>query len=272
MNVFLANPKTLLLKSLDDTVNLYVLGDIHAGEKGCDEVLLGEVIDHIKKDKRAVVVGNGDYASFITPDDKRFDPSDISEKYRIGDYSAWGDVMTEAVCDALKPIANKILGMCPGNHEEKFGIRHYCDPTGDIAKVLKVPRLEYVNEYGIFFKAKDGQRTLEVHQTHGTGFASTPATKLGKLARIVATTTAHLTILGHVHGREFHEWNRTRRVGNGLALDSQYGVITNTFTRTYKVGPSNYAEKNHYPPVKIGCPCIEIHPRTLQMNCRWLGE
>jgi hypothetical protein len=274
----LAPPKLITLDSLDDDVRLYVIGDVHEGERGSDEVLIRHVVNMIAKDPRGFVIMTGDLASYIPPDDKRWCPMDIAPKYTISDLARWGDVLNESLCEYFRPISHKIIAMAPGNHEVVYGRRHHCDLTANLAQMLssrgrKIAVLEYVNEFGLMFR-EEGRRgetvTLNVHQTHGKGNATNHTSRLTKLRSVMDTTTADLTIVSHFHGRVWEQKNRMHRVGEHLEYITQYGVISGAFVHTYHEGPSSYAEINHYQVNKPGCPCLTITPRTLDINCSWI--
>ena len=58
-----------------DTISIYPIGDIHAGTIHCVESDIKEKIREIKENPLAFWIGMGDLGEFITPSDKRWEPS-----------------------------------------------------------------------------------------------------------------------------------------------------------------------------------------------------
>lgn len=61
------------------TINLYPLGDIHAGSVQCAEDVIKRQVEVIKQDKTAWWIGMGDYADCILKGDKRWDSYGIAQ-------------------------------------------------------------------------------------------------------------------------------------------------------------------------------------------------
>jgi len=271
MDAFSARPATLKLKNLDDPVHLYIIQDVHLGERGCREDFLAEVVAEIAQDRRAVWYGNGDYGAYMAPDDKRFRADEVSERFAIADLARWGDTLTEAFVDAVAPIRDKCLGLGSGNHEDVYGKRNNCNPTYDIAAGLHVPHTDYVTAFDLRMVPRTGKpKTLSVLAHHGFGSAVTPQGKLAALGKLAGLTTARLCLMGHSHGRADYEFCRVENQNGKIRHVPQYAVLGGSVVQTYVRGPSNYAQRRAMPPFRPGVAKILIHPRTLEMTTEWL--
>ena len=101
---------------------LYALGDIHCGTIHCVEDKIQAKVAEIDKEKNAYWIGVGDYGEFITPGDKRFDPSQKA----IADWVKTDDIaksQEEWIIKLFDPIRKKCIGLLYGNHED--AIRRY---------------------------------------------------------------------------------------------------------------------------------------------------
>ena len=115
---------------------LYAISDIHAGTIHCVEDKIQDKVAQIAKEKDAYWIGVGDYGEFITPHDKRFDPSQKS----IADWIKTDDIahcQEEWITKLFDPIRKKCIGLLYGNHEDNIRKynntnvqEHICDNLG----------------------------------------------------------------------------------------------------------------------------------------------
>ena len=73
-----------------------------------------------------------------------------------------GDVLNRQVCEMFRPIADKCLGLCFGNHELKYEVEHeQMDRHVWLCRELGVPNLRYSALMDIVFvRAKGNQPKL----------------------------------------------------------------------------------------------------------------
>ena len=258
------------LRSLDDIVRLHATGDWHVGEAGCAEARLRDAVARIASDRRSLVILMGDLASFIAPDDRRWEPRQIAEGLEISDLASWGDALIERVCDIARPISRRVVGSVEGNHEASYSRRHHTDVARAIAQRLGVPTMGYSGLVTLRFVASDGDATLRIYATHGAGAAATPGGKLGRLIRTMQVVDADLVLMGHVHAMLSTTETRIRQDGAQIAAATKLGVVTGTYLAGYVHGASGYAERAGYSPVTLGHPMIAIHPRTGRMSVEWV--
>ena len=120
------------------------LGDIHLGNKGCDEERLYEVVNYIKNKERCYCILMGDYVDAINYLDPRFDSRQVNSRYILGDDKTLSleNMIQRQVSDFLRivtPIKDKIIGIISGNHEETVRKYHHWDITQHLAYELGVP-------------------------------------------------------------------------------------------------------------------------------------
>lgn len=129
-------------KISDSTFKLYALGDIHAGTIHCVEEDIKRKVAEIAKERNAYWIGMGDYAEFITPKDKRFDPSQKA----IAEWCKQDNIahdQTEWIYKLFKPIAKKCVGLLYGNHEESMRIFNHDNVQQNICEDLGVDNLGF---------------------------------------------------------------------------------------------------------------------------------
>ena len=131
--------KTIIYHSRSDVFTLIGLGDCHLGNVGFETRKFLDTIDEIKNNRNYLWVGTGDYIEAINFADKRFDPKSIDPCYDIKDISRLVQIQIEDMVSYLKPIADKCLGICVGNHEETIRLSYYYDVGDRMSKALAVP-------------------------------------------------------------------------------------------------------------------------------------
>lgn len=273
-----AKPHVIRNAVMGGEYNLWCLGDIHWGAAGCFEEMVDRTIERIRKDRRALWIGMGDYFDLIGWQDKRFDPEMIAEKHKGAYFRKLGSAMVRHGAAKLKPIRNKCLGVLTGNHEWRYARDYDQAVTSDLAAALGVPFLGYSCWLDLVFKPKAGGRSrkrqrFRIVAHHGAGWARTPGGKFNRLRRFAQQFDCDIAIMGHVHMKLDDESvvltldPRGRRISQRTRL----GVISGTYLRTYHQdndGSSGYGERALYEPVPLGSPCIIISPETRELAVR----
>jgi predicted phosphodiesterase len=246
--------------------NIYFLGDIHLGAAHCDEVLLKQTVEHIRKDGRALVFLMGDIVDAILPKDKRFEAGLVAEW--VDRSNVLGSQVKEA-CKILKPIGGKVIGILDGNHEEKvkqdqsFRIkRELIDRMGADGFIWK--DLSYSSLVRLIFAWRAGKsshiNSLTLYLHHGWGGGRGDATNQYK--EMMASYEADWFVFGHTHKRYvmdelFYKLNRAGDLVETRRVSGRSG----TFLRTVDKGDeASYGEQKGYRPTPRGCLCIKYYP------------
>jgi len=246
-----------------DVFPLYLVGDIHCGTIHCAEDEIRSKVQEIKSNPQALWLGMGDYAEWITPFDKRWDPSQKA-------VASWLEQDNIAECQRkwikklFEPIRKQCIGLLYGNHEESIRHCNHDNVLKNVCDDLELENLGYSCFVDFIFR-REGSK--EAHQirgafTHGTGNARTDSGKVNYLARFMSDFDAQL--YGYAHTHTIYMLTPTN-----LGIDkrdtiegySKIGALTGCFFRTYTQGVvASYGEQKVYKPTRIGCPKFNIYP------------
>lgn len=177
-----------------DYLELYIISDLHYGNRFCDTKLFKRQVDYIRDTERAYVILNGD----LCESSLRTSVGDIYRQ--VGSPSDQRDWCI----DTLEPIKRKILGMTTGNHEGRVYKECGVDISRDIAKALGV----YYDPDGVFLSVRFGDRCnrtagagfqYDIYAMHGYGGARTRGAKAAKLERMGMWISADIYAQSHDH-------------------------------------------------------------------------
>jgi hypothetical protein len=259
-------------KQSNPIFRLYCLGDIHAGTIHCLEKDIKEKVKEITQTDNAYVVGMGDYAEFITPSDKRFDPSQNS-------IAGWvepdnlAECQTNWIVDLFKPIKSKCLGLLYGNHEESIRTHNHDNVAKNICGRLEVDNLGYSCFLRIYFNRENSTESHMITGalTHGASGAITPGAKRNILRRFMHSFDANFYAYAHMH--DIVTDSRPYLTTQGRMNKSQIkdiesiGAVTGSWFRTYTKGiVASYGERKVYPPTTLGCIYFEINAVTGEID------
>ena len=259
INYRLANPE----------IKLYLLGDIHAGTIHCVEHEVKRKIDELKNSKNTYWLGMGDYAEFITPKDKRFDPSlkSIAEWVEPDNL---GHSQTKRLTELFTPIKHKCIGLLYGNHENSIRIFNHENVQQNLCDALGVDNLGYSCFIRLHFQRENSteRHLITGAFTHGSSGAITEGAKLMALMRWMRSMDAD--IYGYAHLHDYLEKSYSRMVvidknnkQGKIKSKVVSGVTTGSWFRTYTQGiQSSYGEQKCYPPTEICCAMFTINPKT----------
>lgn len=244
------------------SIKIRPIFDVHFGNQWCDVKAFKKYISDA--DENTWFLGGGDLVdSIITSDIKRYKKSsDGTQSDAIINDSI------EGIVEILKPIKERIIGLCHGNHEES--ILKYCstDITRFISSALGVPQLGYSCLLRLLLSYEGARtRTVDIFISHGFGGGSrTTGGDITKYSKHAPNFEADIYMYGHVHKRQSISEDRLALCGGQLISKPKHIIIGGTFLKTLSNGISaTYAEVRGFPPVSIGGVEIEIKP-----NNKWV--
>lgn len=256
---------TINYKKADSTFYLYWLADIHAGTIHCVEDHVKRKVIEIASRKNAYWIGGGDYAEFITPKDKRFDPNLKS----IADWVEPDNIahcQVEWLTKLFQPIQKKCLGLLYGNHENSIRIYNHDNVIKNLCDNLKVDNLGFSCFLRMFFKRDNSNETHLVKGvfTHGSSGAITEGAKLMALMRFMKSFEADIYGYAHIHDYIQKSYSRITVSPQGKIKSSvSIGATTGAWFRTYSKGTiASYGEQKVYPPNEMCCAMFVINPNT----------
>lgn len=272
----------VLYPSRSSRITVANIADVHYGNRGCNMHRFREDVKQIQDDPNALWFGGGDFADYIAPSDKRWDPSTIDPDISVKDLGRLGHVLCSKMRDEFKPIAPKCLGLLFGNHEDKYmKLKDQQDLHSWMCTELGAPNLGYCGFADLVFvrcpkiktmrifrghnpheKDCSTRYTLRFFLHHGFSGASTPGGKLNSLIKAMGTFEADCYMMGHVHDQKAQ---RSVRIGanadcTALVDRQTIGVITGSYLMTYTQGTSSYGEQKGYQATPLGCVKITVEP------------
>lgn len=259
----------IIYKQSNSTFKLYCIGDIHAGTIHCVEDRIKAKVNEIAKERNAYWIGMGDYAEFITPRDKRFDPDQKS----IAEWVETDNIarcQTDWVVNLFKPIQKKCIGLLYGNHEDSMRIFNHDNVQKNICGDLGVDNLGYTCFVRLFFRRENSAEThiIPCAFTHGYGWAITKGTKLNTLRRFMDAFDARIYGYAHMHDiiTDSKPYITLTPQPFGQAKIKEIesiGAVTGSWFRTYTKGIfASYGERKVYPPTVLGCASFTIDAAT----------
>jgi len=250
-------------------IKLYLFGDIHAGTIHCVEHEVERKVDEIKNSKNTYWLGMGDYAEFITPKDKRFDPS-LKSTAEWVEPDNLGHSQTKRLTAILAPIKHKCIGLLYGNHENSIRIFNHENVQQNLCDALKVDNLGYSCFIRFHFQRENSteRHLITGAFTHGSSGAITEGAKLMALMRWMKSMDADLYGYAHLHDYLEKSYSRMVVVDKSnkqgkIKSKVVSGVTTGSWFRTYTQGiQASYGEQKCYPPTEICCAMFTINPNT----------
>lgn len=252
--------------------SIYDVADLHLLNRGVSKSHLTKDIERINQDTYSLFFVGGDYADWIFPGDKRFDPESFDEDVRVIDLAQLGAKVTTMVVDYFKPIRRKCLGFLMGNHE--FAAMNRNSQTfvhETICNILKVPNMRFSGFTDVYFVHEPGFKSgckmiysdippdkftarLRVFIHHGMGAANTAGGKINKLKALVDMVDADLVMMGHCHEQFAKAFLKLvpnadcSEIGQKVTM----GLITGSYLRTYAPGFTGYGEIKGYSATTLG--------------------
>lgn len=217
---------------------LVPITDVHLGHKCCNSPAFKAYVKYILDTPNAVTILNGDLAETATK------ISVGMAMFEEEDHYPKQMAMLEEI---LKPLAKagKILGVGPGNHEERIANMIGINPMQQLAKDLGVPYFGYQG----FFRIVVNGIVYKVAFHHGAGGGSTSGSKTNtseKMNKVIAN--ADLYVSGHTHGRQSHQ--------DIIYLMDEESENLIAHVRTYVVGGSFVEYWGAYPEMKALAPSM----------------
>lgn len=239
----------LSAKVKTEKYSLFWLGDNHEGNANHCRGVFKEAVEYIEKtgkDHKSHVILGGDMADCINHRDKRFNPSEIHDKYKIRDLKDLPRKQCEVIFEDLNPIKNMVRGYIIGNHEEKYISTAGFDVYDYLAKKFpKCNKLGFSTIINLVLDYKNNKRRIIIPATHGTTGGGRTRTGKLKYCRDVFQKyrNADICIMGHTHvlGSDSVESIELNKNNKMVATETHY-CVGGCFLKTYKIGSRNYFE------------------------------
>lgn len=243
-----------------DKAYILPISDIHPGSPEFNEREFAKLIEWVKNTPGCYVILNGDFI-------------DAAVKNSKGDI--YGATMPPGeelkyVADKLSPIADRILAVNVGNHEERI----YRQDGVDMAELLADKLGAFYSREGVILFIRIGKKLVRTshsqdpvvytfYVTHGSGGGKRPGSHANNLEWLAMTVYADCFITGHNH--------------RPLAMKSDFFLpdprrgkveqVTRTFVATGSfMRYGGYAQRGGYVPGTQEMPLIEINGREKEVR------
>lgn len=191
-------------KPCGDTIRIYFIGDLHIGNNLCAYDELQKTVKIIQQDRNAYVVMIGDLMDAINHKDKRFNPDEIADHYRIMHLKDLPVIQANEVCEIINPIKDKIIAYIEGNHCQTFKLKNGFDPITYLkAKIDNTAPILGKKGFIVLQVTPQGYSsgfTYVIACMHGSGgggyLAGTP---LNNVTTLFNDVIADCRVIGHVH-------------------------------------------------------------------------
>ncbi len=233
-----------------EVCNLYPFGDLHYGSNDCDEALLKRDLEQVERDPDARAIFNGD----LLQNDLKSSKGDIyHQRYPPREQK-------RRLRELLAPIADKILVILGGNHDEGRTDED-ATPILDIAEWLDVPYAEGEALLKIPVGEKRHNKKPAVYSlyaTHGWAGGRVIGSKATNLQRLREIVLADVYVISHTHQQmAFPGQYLVPDLYNGNVREiTQHFVNTGSYQRR-----GQYPIRKGLPGVVLGTPLIKLGGR-----------
>jgi len=261
--------RDIVLDSHTEAFSLYGFGDWHLGHLGFEEDVFEETLEIMEQDEQQkFYVLMGDYANCFPKQDKRKDKRVIDYRY--------ADSLTAytKIRDILKPLAENILVVLEGNHDNMWHRAEDQDYVSWLCTELQTTFAPFIKDerYGTYeavvrFKVKRknnrAKRNIDVVCWHGMG---APRTKGGKINVLTAPSLvfpfAHIFLMGHLHshGVVLDDIFRLDEKNKDVIATDRYFAFTGAYLEGFPKDISTYVSRKMFPPLGIGALKMNITP------------
>jgi hypothetical protein len=169
----------------DHPVELFLMADIHLGDDLCDRELFAKLIDRIKANDHAYVLGIGDLLNTALKNSK----SSVYESTSV-------QKELDMLCDYLSPIKGKILSTVASNHHQRMRTETGLCLDKVIADRLGIPFDGNIGRLNITC----GRLSHYVCTHHGVGGGSQDGGKVNSSQKLLdANPGFNIAVTAHTH-------------------------------------------------------------------------
>lgn len=178
-----------------ETLELYILSDVHLGDPNLDKKLLRSFIEEVTAEENRCVIVNGDIINNAT----RTSVSDV-----------YGECLTpneqmDACVKLLTPIRDRIVAITEGNHEARSYKQTGILIMNQVAKRLDIEEVYSTGAYLLFLRFGKSHGRMcrkmiySIYGSHGSGGGRKIGGKANRLIEMSDTIDADIFIHSHTH-------------------------------------------------------------------------
>lgn len=182
--------------TLDSTLSILLLSDLHIDNPECDRALLVQHLEQAKALNAPVLIRGDIFDAMQSRDDKRRDYADLLPELKTGNYFG---AMVDYVYDFLKPYEKLIVAISPGNHETSVLARTGVDLISALALKLDCKIQPYEGVTRILGNYTGVCDSVLLYHHHGKGGGGKNRGILDADWFAGRCSNAHVYHLGHNH-------------------------------------------------------------------------
>lgn len=228
--------------------SIFILSDVHKGSSGHNREAFKRAVETIEKtsQKRAVsVMLNGDLCDCVDFTDKRFNPDEVCEHYKVKDLKDLPKKQADELIEDMQPVKHLVTHTVIGNHEESYIKRHsfnvYNYYSYNLNNAIQLGKRGIVKF--VIGKQKHDV-VIDVGIAHGAGGGGRMmGYPLNFVRNIWDVFDVDLAVAGHIHSlvtRPFQSVRVNRELR--LVKRNKYLAVAGCFLDTYVKGGTNYFE------------------------------
>lgn len=259
-----------------DVIHLIFIGDEHIGNAAAQEDILHKVVEHVKQNEHTYAIFLGDAIDAINITDRRFDPRQCAPWLSVVDLLDIAAAEIDRYASIVRPIADRVLAACCGNHEDKLSRRYERDVYRALWDAVGVPAERRLG-YGGFVQLKirdnrypSTQRrrssvqawTVTIFCHHGAGGGRLLGGTALNLERLPGRFLADIYAVGHTHKRVAFSIERVTADGPQRVVCLSVGSLLAPYHQDF----GGYAEAGLMLPQDSGPIIVDLLPQERQIQ------
>ena len=241
-------------------IEILPLGDLHIGDPSANMTLIKQLINSVKDNPNRYTVLVGDLMNTAIAGGKSDSYSEVMKPSE----------QLETCYDLFSPIADKILAIVPGNHEERITRSVGVDMTRLMARELDLDDIYSDNSALVFLKFgqqpdhKDRPLVYSMYVNHGHGGGGRKVgSKLNSLQDFASLIDADVYVVGHTHLPATFKQSAYR-------INPNYGIATlheQVFVNTASsLSYGGYGNRGGYQPPSNSYPVITLDDKKQHVS------
>ena len=243
----------------DAPIEVVALADLHIGDPNCNYDVIRKLIESIRTKENRYCVLVGDLMNTAIANGK-------SDSY--AETMRPSEQLTKCY-ELLNPIRDKILSICPGNHEERITKSVGADMTQLLDRELGLEHL-YSDTTSLVFLTFGNDiyhcrpliYSLYIHHGHGGGGRKV-GSKMNPLQDLASIIDADVFIVGHTHLPASFKQQSYRVIPSAGSAVLHEQLFVNTAS---SLNYGGYGKRGAYQPASNSYPVITLDDKKHQMT------
>ncbi len=258
-------------KSWNKPIYIIPFGDVHWGDKACDEETFLEDIRWGKGRDDVWYLGMGDYFDALSTSERDILGNPALHEATKDDLSDMYRARADAFLDHIDHCKGRIIGMIEGNHFAKLdsGVT----TTQYMCEKLKCKYLGVMSAIRLNFVCGNQRINYDIIAHHGMGAARLSGGSLNRVEQMNEGWDADLFLMGHDHKMNASKTARCSlenhaRAGLRIVERTVISARTGSYLRGFIKGRACYNADAARRPLPLGGIRIEITPRSWEKDGR----